>query len=133
MLAKTYKASTTIELAMMMPVLLLVINAVIYAGFYYHDKNIIYGKVYELQGIGVQQDRLEQGVDIRELEEHYYESVDGKLLLFTEITCDVKEVSSGLNITVRAKRGRMSVEMAREVSIYYVEQNIRRLQPIESN
>lgn len=130
-ISRRYKASTTIELAMMMPVLLLVITGVIHVSFYYHDKNIIYGKVYELEAIGVQQDRLSIELDTQELMEHYYESIEGKLLLFSEISCHVTATSMGITISVAAEKGFMSIKIDRLAPIYYVEQNIRLLQPIK--
>lgn len=125
-----YKGSTSIELSMMMPVILLVIVAVVNAGFYYHDKNVIYGKVFELGAIAWQQERLPSGLDVVELEIHYQESVEGKLLLFPEVTCDVKEESSGISITVTGSKGIMSIKVYRDVPIHYGEQNIRLNQSI---
>lgn len=130
---KRYKASTTIELAMMMPVVLLVITAVIHAGFYYHDKNVLYGKVYELGAIGLQQERLDGGLDTQKLMEHYYDSLAGKLLLFSDIRCEVEEISNSIRITVAAEKGLMSIRIEGDTPIYYVEQSVRRLQPIEND
>lgn len=133
MLKERYKASTTIELAMMMPVVLLVITVVINASFYYHDKNVIYGKVYELSAIALQQERISTGLDAQELTIYYQDLVEGKLLLFGEVSCGVVEKGDGLEITVAADKGMMSLNINKAVPIYYVEQSIRRLQSVTGN
>lgn len=120
-----YKASTTIELSMMMPVILLVITAVIYAGFYYHDKNIIYSKVYELGAIGKQESRLNPALDCKMLEEYLEKAIENKVLLITEISCSIEENNDQLCVTVEAYKRSMSIKVEKEFAIYYVEQNIR--------
>lgn len=128
---KTYKASTTIELALMMPVLLLVIIGVIHTSFYYHDKNVMYGKVYELGAIGKQQVRTKGALEPDELIAHFYDTCNDKLLLFTGIDCQVEELGDGMSIIVRAEKGMMVVSLEREYSYNYPEEHIRRLQPVE--
>lgn len=120
-----YKGSTTIELALMIPVVLLVIVVVIQSAFYYHDKNVIYGKVYELGAIVQQQERLVSGIDTQELEAHYKEGVDNKLILFSEITCSVKETTGGIKVNVTTEKGLMALKIEREFGLYYPEQNVR--------
>lgn len=128
MIKSRCKASTTIELAMMMPVVLLVITIVVQAGLYYHDKNLIYGKVHELGAIAIQQERSATGFDREVLVEHYKESLEGKLLLLGEVSCDVVKWGDHISISVAAEKGVMAVSINREIRIHYVEQDIRRLQ-----
>lgn len=130
MVETRYKGSTTIELAMMMPVVLLVITVVVQAGFYYHDKNLIYGKVHELGAIAMQQERSATGFDRGVLVEYFLESIEGKLLLFGTASCEVEKWGDNIGISVAAEKGLMEVSINREVSTYYVEQNIRRRQSI---
>lgn len=128
---KSYKASTTIELALMMPVLLLVIIGVVHASFYYHDKGVIYGKVYELGAIGKQQVRIEGGLDEALLISHFYEVTNEKLLLFTEVDCQVIEQGEGVRIIVRAQKGFMSCSIWRDYTYLYPESLIRKLAPVQ--
>lgn len=126
--AITYKASTTIELSMMMPIVLLVITAVINGAFYYHDKNVIYGKVYEVGAVAQQQERLVSGIDSEILEEYYQNSIGDKLLIFSDVTCHVEETTTGVRIMVAAEKGIMALKIEKEYKSYYPEQNVRWVQ-----
>lgn len=130
MVERRYKGSTTIELAMMMPVVLLVITVVVQASFYYHDKNLIYGKVHELGAIAIQQERSITGFEREVLVEHYKGSLEDKLLLFGEVSCEVVKVGDRIRISVAAEKGIMALSINREVTLQYVEQSIRRLQSL---
>lgn len=128
---KTYKGSTTIELALMMPILLLVITGVIHTGFYYHDKSVIYGKVYELGAIGKQQVRTEGALDKERLIDHFHQITNEKLLIFTEVECQIEEQGDGIRVSVRAERGFMSISIERAYMYMHPEDLIRQLMPVQ--
>lgn len=121
----------TVELAMMIPVILLVITGVIYAGFYFHDKNVIYGKVYEFGAIAVQEERRASGLDVNIIEDTFIKDTQDKLLLLSALDCTVKKESNTITIMAEAKYGKMGVEITKEFQYYYVEKNIRLSQPVE--
>jgi len=57
------KGSTVIEMAYLMPVVLLCWMAIIFALFYYHDKNIIGGAAYETAIVGSEEWRWQKEIE----------------------------------------------------------------------
>ena len=57
------KGSTVVEMAYLMPVVLLCWMAVIFALFYYHDKNIIGGAAYETAIVGSEEWRWQKEIE----------------------------------------------------------------------
>ena len=57
------KGSTVVEMAYLMPVVLLCWMAVIFALFYYHDKNIIGGAAYETAIVGSEEWRWKKEIE----------------------------------------------------------------------
>ena len=57
------KGSTVVEMAYLMPVVLLCWMAIIFALFYYHDKNIIGGAAYETAIVGSEEWRWQKEIE----------------------------------------------------------------------
>lgn len=126
-----YKAIYTVEIAFIMPVIILLLSGVVLSGFYFHDKNVLYGKIYEMGNIARQEYRMPEDLDLGKLESALTESFGQKLLLFEQVICTVEEENDGILIT-----GEMEYQGKKLVSSQYftfndTEKNIRIIKPIE--
>ena len=113
------KASTTIEMAYIMPLIFLVFISTVYMLFYLHDKNIIKGTAFEAAIICARQERLEEGSG--QGEKYFTERIQGKLIFFAgsdaEIVKDKKEIivrasasGKGMNIIIEERAAVTSPE-----------------------
>jgi len=59
-IVKTLKGSMTIEASYVVPIVFLVFVVIIYSTFYFHDKNIIKGSLYEVEAVIGQRERIEE-------------------------------------------------------------------------
>lgn len=130
-LNQKYKAVYTVEIAFIMPVIILLLSGVILTGFYFHDKNVLYGKIYEMGSISRQEYRSPEGIDTGKLELVLSESCQNKLLLFTDVSCSIVEDSNGVLITGEMKSRGRKVTSSKYFTLNDVENSIRKIKPIE--
>ncbi|MCI8639787.1 MAG: pilus assembly protein [Coprococcus sp.] len=108
---KQCQASTVVEMAYLMPVVLLVWMLVIFILFYYHDKNILSGAAYETAVVGSELIHEEGELKEDRTARYFQERIDGKMLFFgstfSEISADEESIhvrcwasSKGLRLTV---------------------------------
>ncbi len=75
--------STTIEMAYIMPVILLIFSVTVYSTFYLYDKNILYGLAYEAAVIGSNQYNTKEGIHEKEIEDFILQKSRNELILFS--------------------------------------------------
>lgn len=107
---KLYKGSFTVEAAVVVPTVFMIITVLFYIFFYYHDKNIIAGAAYETVAAGT--DR--KGYDEKELKIYFQSRVRGKLILFSRIQeeIQIEEEEVCIQCTARKRRMKIYVEMS---------------------
>ena len=72
---KKQNGSFTIEASFVVPIVLMVFMASVYIIFYFHDKNILSGAVYETAVVGSGR----KGYEKEELEAYFRRRIKGKL------------------------------------------------------
>lgn len=125
---KRQKGSFTIEATMIIPILLFLIATMITILFYWHDRTVLKGLVYETAAIGA-----ERGADAGELEAYATELLVGKLLWFSTATVTVKKEENQVFVKVEASRQRMKARAQLTMPITTPEKTIRRKEYIDEN
>ncbi|HBA63705.1 MAG TPA: pilus assembly protein [Lachnospiraceae bacterium] len=104
------QAGFTVEAAAIFPVIFLVWILSVYMLFYYHDKMILTGTVYETAAVGSEKMRLLKKPQAEELEEYFQERLRGKMIFFAGST--VRVTISGKEISVEAEAFRKRMHLA---------------------
>ena len=79
---RTCKASTVVEMAYLMPVVLLCWMLVVFALFFYHDKSVIAGAAYESAVMGTELWAEETGYRSAKIEDYFREIIYVFLTIF---------------------------------------------------
>ncbi|MBA4699937.1 MAG: pilus assembly protein [Ruminococcus sp.] len=125
------KASITIEMAYIMPTVVLVLLLTIYTIFYYHDKNILIGAAGETAVLGAQIER-QKGENKADLHNFYRERVKGKLILLHLTGVEVTEGKKWIEVTAWAGKSRMRVSVRQKAVVPEPEKKIRKKRQLES-
>ena len=128
---KSYvKASTTIEMAYIMPIAFLVFITAVYISFYMHDKNIIKGAAYETAVIGARQERLgKETAD--QIPEYFQERVKGKLIFFSYAEAEGAVEDKAVLVTAKASAKGMRIKVEERASVINPEEYIRDIRKAE--
>ena len=117
---KKQNGSFTIEASFVVPIILMVFMASVYIIFYFHDKNILSGAVYETAVVGSGR----KGYEKEELEAYFRRRIKGKLIIFSNI-------KEQIMVTCSAERKMMTVEICASVDRTDPETYIRRIRKIK--
>ena len=124
---KKLQGSFTIEATVIVPLILFVFSVLLFILFYYHDKNILLSTAHETVAIGSSRQALQEA----ELENYFASRIKGKLLLFTwarsEVTVEEKEVQ----ITCKARKNIMSLEVTCKAAKTEPEDKIRGIRKLK--
>lgn len=102
---KKMKGSLTIEAAIIVPLAILMFAVVISMLFYYHDKNVITGAVYEVVADGT----IQAEPTKEELGMKLQEKVNKRLLLFSAVYVDAYMDKSKLVMECHAAKNGMTL------------------------
>ncbi|MBQ4361329.1 MAG: pilus assembly protein [Lachnospiraceae bacterium] len=116
-------ASSTIEAAVVMGVALAMLMAVIFIGFYLHDKCILIGAANETAQVCAEWERMEEEGSP---EAYFRDRISGKLLYFPPASCSVSIGGETVCVTAAARSGRMSVSVSASAPVTCPEEEIRR-------
>jgi len=116
------KGSAAIEMAYIMPVIFLVISALIYTSFYFHDKNIIQGTAYETAVILSQKERLAEPADGESV---FQGRLGSKLIFFDRPAVQVAIGEQEVTVSVSARRKNMRISVEQKAGIITAEKIIR--------
>lgn len=128
---KKLKASTTIELAYMMPVVLLVFTYIIYLSFYFHDKSILYSVLVDSTMIQKQQLRAQQPIEKTDLEQNIQKQLSKKLLFFKLKNLDIVITSKQITIKAVIEKNKLKILEKSQMRLEKPEDNIRTVNRIE--
>ena len=120
------KGSTVVEMAYLMPVVLLCWMAVIFALFYYHDKNIIGGAAYETAIVGSEEWRWKKEIEDGKMEQYFQKRIENKLIFFDTVSVETAVVKDEFEVTAGAKKRKMRVSVKRSAALTVPEEKIRR-------
>lgn len=128
---KKLKGSITVEMAYILPSVILIFVLVLYTVFYYHDKNILSGAAAETVVLGTQAARQKGGQEVS-LQSFYQERVSKKLILLKVTDIDVSEGKKEIAVTAYAGKGWMRVSVMQKSKIPRPEEKIRNKRKLES-
>lgn len=143
LLKKRCCASTVVEMAYLMPVVLLVWMLVIFALFYYHDKNIMSGAAYETAVVGsewyhggeftvkggqMNGGRTEDGQEDveRKLSRYFRDRVWGKMIFFGQAAVMVQVNEERIVVKAGASRRGLSLYVEKGAALTVPEEEIRK-------
>ena len=120
------KGSTVVEMAYLMPVVLLCWMAVIFALFYYHDKNIIGGVAYETAIVGSEEWRWQKEIEDGKMEQYFQKRIENKLIFFDTVSVETVVVKDEFEVTAGAQKRKMRVSVKRSAALTVPEEKIRK-------
>ena len=120
------KGSTVVEMAYLMPVVLLCWMTVIFALFYYHDKNIIGGAAYETAIVGSEEWRWQKEIEDGKMEQYFQKRIENKLIFFDTVSVETAVVKDEFEVTAGAQKRKMRVSVKRSAALTVPEEKIRR-------
>lgn len=129
---KKVKGSATVELAYMMPVVFLSCVAVIYIIFYYHDKNILIGAVYETAVVGTQKVRWDEEDVTDQLQQLFRERTRGKFIFFAGATAEIEIEENTIIVRASAAKRRMKISAKESATVTDPEKYIRDIRRIQN-
>lgn len=129
---KECKASTIVEMAYLMPVILLMWMLVIFALFYYHDKTLVVGAAYETVVVGSEWYENVDEVEADRVGKYFQDRIRGKLLFFSYISLNVDVDGDLLVIDAGARKRGMRIQVIQKAEIRNPEKEIRRIQIIKN-
>lgn len=115
------------EMAFLMPVILLIIMSSIWGAFYYHDKNIIASAAYETVVAGSNKAREGEGARQSELEQLFQERTKGKCIFFSGAEAAVVVEEKEITVTARAGKRKMSITVEKKMPVTDPEKKIREI------
>ena len=124
---KTVRGVATVEMAYIMPVVLLVFVMLVYTTFYFHDKNILLGETAEAAVVGAQKERMLSGLDGGAVGNYFTDRARRKMILLTQLQISISTDGDDVIATASASHGRMKVAVKRKQSKMNAETYIRLL------
>lgn len=125
---KWLRGSTVVEMAYLMPVVFFVWMLIIFALFYYHDKNIIGGAAYETAVVA--SELLHEDTELPEgkIERYFQERIYGKLFFFRGAAVQVISGEDRVSVKARAARRGLRIFVERSAAVTVPEERIRKIQ-----
>lgn len=120
------KASTVVEAAYLFPLIMIVWMLILFALFYYHDKNILAGAAYETVVVGSELAHEAEEIPAGKLNQYFQERIQGKLIFFSGASITINSGKDNLEITAYSKARRMSVSVRKSAAITEPEKTIRK-------
>lgn len=102
---KSQNGSFTVEASFVVPIVLMMFVASIYVIFYFHDKNILVGAVYETAVVGSGRQEYEK----EELEAYFRRRIRGKLIIFSDVKEEVELEEDRVRVICRARKKMMRI------------------------
>lgn len=127
---RKYRASTIVEMAYLMPVVLMVWMLVIFALFYYHDKNILSGAAYETAVVGSELAHEEEEVQEGRVIQYFQGRIKGKMLFFRGASVEVQSSDDRIQIKASASAKGLRVSVERSAAVTEPEEEIRKKKAI---
>ena len=124
---RTVRASTVVEMAYLMPLVLMVWMLVIFGLFYYHDKTILMGAAYETVIVGSEILYGMEEFPQEEMENYFRERIRGKLMFYGQVSVNVYEEQQRIIAKASASAKGMELQASGSAVITEPEKQIRRL------
>lgn len=122
---RTCKASTVVEMAYLMPVVLLCWMLVVFALFYYHDKSVTAGAAYESAVIGSELWAEKTEYRSAVIEDYFRERIEGKLLFFRNIEVRIAVDQENVRVEATAAKYLMMLRVEEQAAVTEPEKKVR--------
>ena len=122
--------SLTVEAALLMPLVGLLLVSSVLLFFYFHDKNIISSCAYETAVIGSTKAREKDGVEASLLDQAFQERMQGKCIFFPGARADIRVGDEEVTVTASAARGYFRLQVVQRAAVTEPEDHIRRMRRI---
>lgn len=119
------KASLTIEMSLLIPLILSIFMGIILSVFYQYDKNILHGAAYETAAAGSLMMREKEEVTETELEALCRERLKGKLIFLTSVGINIGIEEEEIVVTLSARKGRYRALIEKRAAVTEPEKKIR--------
>lgn len=126
MVNRSCKASTVIEMAYLMPVVLLTWMLIVLILFCFYDKNIISGSAYETAVVGSENYHKDGEINEEELIQYFQKRVKGKLLFFSNVSAEIEANEEMVCVTGSAFKRGMKVEVSQSAVLIIPEEGLRK-------
>ena len=120
-----YKGSFTIEIALLLPIIVVVFILCVWGGFYFHDKNILSSCAYETAVMGSTKAREENIVTEEMLREAFMERINKKCILLSDVSVRIGITKERIEIEAVAERRTMKVIVRHTAAVTAPEDYIR--------
>lgn len=117
--------SMTVEMSVIAPVILSILMLSILAGFYYHDKNILYGAAYETAVVGSTKMREKEQPDTSELVTLCKERIGRKCIFFGNVNVEAEITDEEISICVTASKIWFRIRAEKMAAVTDPEKKIR--------
>lgn len=124
------QASTVVEMAYLMPVVLMVWMLVIFILFYYHDKNILSGAAYETAVVGSELIHEEGELKEERATIYFQERIEGKLLFFGSASSEISVDEESIQVRGKASSKGLSLAVEKSAAVTEPEKKIRKKRAI---
>lgn len=122
---RTYRASMTIEMSVLMPMILTIVMLSILTAFYYHDKNILQGAAYETVVVGSTKMRERDIPTESKLKTLCEERIGRKCILFGRTQVNVLIEEEEIKVNIIANKRWFSLKIEKKAKVTEPEKKIR--------
>ena len=127
LIERKVKASTVIEMSYMMGVVMMTWMVVLFTLFYYYDKLILSGAVYETVVVGSEMLHEEETVEEAQLESFFQKRMKGKLIFMPSANAEAKINENEIVLEVRARNKGLNIYVVRKMAVTTPEKRIREI------
>lgn len=131
MVRKRCCGSTVVEMAYLMPVVLLTWMLIIFALFYYHDKNILAGAAYETAVVGSELMHEEKEPPTEKIESYFQNRINNKMLFFRDADVEVVTDKEEMIVRARASAKGLTVKIEKKAAVTVPEKKIRKIRKLK--
>lgn len=124
---KSVKGSFTVEVAVIVPLILLVFVVSLNSLFYYHDRDVIAAAAYETVAIGSGR----QEWTAKELENYFQKRTKGRTLLFSSVSGQIEITDEQVKIVCVTQKNFLSLSVKRVMRRTEPENYIRNIRKLE--
>ena len=125
------RGSVTVEMAYILPTVIMIFLLIVYTVFYYHDKNILNAAAGETAVLGAQLER-QRGKEGTDLQNFYRERTGSKLILLHLTGVNITKSKKQVEVQAYAQKGQMRVSVVQRAVITKAEEKIRLKRKLEA-
>jgi len=124
---KEVKASATVEIALIIPIVFLMFVLIVFAIFYYHDKNIINAAAYESSVVASNKLHESDAITEEEIIALLKSRIGNKCILLSCENESVTITKDKVAIQVVASKGNMKTKIVQSAAVTKPERQIREI------